>query len=140
MEIDPELVPVIKHWGADKKVVAVKEPGVIMVEGKLSVTLPTLFETLIWLEAPERLETATVAIEVQVMGELVPPPEVSISPTAPALVGKLKLYVPAILWGKIEMVPEVDPFKRKSGVASEVVAVSVPGAINVVGKLRVMAP
>jgi hypothetical protein len=45
----------------------------------------------------------------QVIGFDPPPPEVKTWPAVPALVGKLKLYVPATAWGKILITPLVLP-------------------------------
>jgi hypothetical protein len=44
---------------------------------------------------------------------LLPPPcDVRTWPAVPAAIGRLKFQVPAIAWGKIETVPEVDPLNK----------------------------
>ena len=58
------------------------------------------------------LVTNDVAGFVQVMTPLPPPAEVKNCPEVPAVVGKLKLYVPAADCGKIEIVPELDPVNK----------------------------
>jgi hypothetical protein len=57
--------------------------------------------------------TVPVVSVVHVIGLLVPPPETKACPADPALVGRLKLNVPATACGKIETVPEVDPLASK---------------------------
>jgi hypothetical protein len=53
---------------------------------------------------------------VHVIAVPTPPCDVNTCPAVPAVVGKLKLYVPATACGKILTVPEVDPFKSTPAV------------------------
>ena len=48
----------------------------------------------------------------QVMGEAPPPPESNAWPAVPAVVGRLKLKVPAADWADMVIVPLVCPFKQ----------------------------
>lgn len=76
---------------------------------------PTIIEALVLVPlvmALNELEPPPPPQVPHVLGDAPPPPEMRHWPVVPAVVGILKLYVPAAACGNIEIVPDVVPLRR----------------------------
>ena len=95
-------VPPLATWSAVPESVIASVPEVVIGLPEILKNAGTDAATLV---------TVPVVGVVHDIGVPTPPPEVNTCPEVPAVVGKLKLYVPATAWGKIEILPDVEPDK-----------------------------